>query len=99
MSSIKAFESLSGRVSSGCTLSGTLSCEGGLSGKVSIPSNYERYERYDGNYEAVPNAFNTQTLPTANKLLTQDVIVKKVPYYETSNIQQGITVYIAGEEN
>lgn len=96
MSGIKAFESLSGRISSGCTLSGTLSCEGGLSGKVSIPNNYKRY---DGNYEAVPNAFNTQTLPTANKLLTQDIVVKKVPYYETSNIQQGITVYIAGEES
>lgn len=96
MSSIKIFKSLSGRISSGCTLSGILSCEGGLSGKVSVHNNYERY---DGNYEVIPNAFNDKKLPTANKLLTQDVVVKKVPYYETSNIQQGITVYIAGEES
>ena len=96
MSSIKAFESLSGHISGGCTLSGTLSCNGSLSGKISIPTNFDRY---NGDYEVVPNAFNAQTLPTANKLLTQDVVVKKVPYYETSNIQQGITVYIAGEEN
>lgn len=95
MSSIKTFESLSGRISSECTLSGVLSCEGGLSGKISINNNYERY---DGNYEVVPNAFNTQILPTTNKLLTQDIVVKKIPYYETSNIQQGITVYIAEEE-
>ena len=96
MSSIKAFEALSGRISGGCTLSGSLSCSGGLSGKVSLPTNFERY---NGDYEVTPDAFNAQTLPTANKLLTQDVVVKKVPYYETSNIQQGITVYIAEEEN
>lgn len=88
MSSIKAFESLSGYISGGCTLHGTLSC--GSSPEI---------ERYNGDYEVIPNAFNAQTLPTANKLLTQDVVVKKVPYYETSNIQKGITVYIAGEEN
>lgn len=74
MSSIKAFESLSGRISGGCTLSGSLSCSGGLSGKVSLPTNFERY---NGDYEVTPDAFNAQTLPTANKLLTQDVVVKK----------------------
>lgn len=54
---------------------------------------------YSGDYEVVPNAFSAQVLPTANKSLMQDVVVQKVPYYETSNVQQGITVYIAGEEN
>ncbi|MFA6873509.1 MAG: hypothetical protein WCQ86_05970 [Bacteroidaceae bacterium] len=94
MNSIKAFESLSGHISGGCTLSGKLSCNGCLSGEISLPTNYPPYS---GDYEVVPNAFSAQVLPTANKSLMQDVVVQKIPYYETSNVQQGITVYIAEE--
>lgn len=96
MSYIKASKSLSGRISGGCTLSGSLSSDGGLSGKISVST---EYDSYDEDYEVIPNAFNTQILHTANKVLRQDVTVEKVPYYETSNVQNGITVYIAGEEN
>lgn len=94
MSSIKAFESLSGRISEVYTLSGELSCNGSLSGKLSVVANCIPYI---GEYEIIPNAFNAQILSTANKLLKKDVIVQKVPYYETSNVQDGITVYIAEE--
>lgn len=96
MSRIEAFGTLSGRISSECTLYGSLSCNGGLSGKISMGATYPPYS---GDYEVTPNAFNAQILPTANKSLTQDIVVKSVPYYETSNAQDGITVYIAGEEN
>ena len=54
---------------------------------------------YSGEYEVVPSAFNTQVLPTANKVLKKDVTVQKVPYFETSNVQNGVTVYIAEEVN
>lgn len=65
MSSIKAFECLTGHISGLCTLSGELSCKGGLSGKLSAVINYNVYS---GEYEVVPSAFNTQVLPTANKI-------------------------------
>lgn len=52
-----------------------------------------------GEYEVVPNAFNTQVLPTANKVLKKDIVVQKVPYFETSNNYDGVTVYIAEEVN
>lgn len=94
MSRIEAFGTLSGHISSECTLSGSLSCNGSLSGKISMGTTYPPYS---GDYEVTPNAFNAQVLPTANKLLMQDVIVQKIPYYETSNVQEGITVYIAEE--
>ena len=94
MSSIKAFECLTGHISGLCTLSGELSCKGGLSGKLSAVINYNVYS---GEYEVVPSAFNTQVLPTANKVLKKDVTVQKVPYFETSNVQNGVTVYIAEE--
>ena len=54
------------------------------------------YETYDGEYEVVPAAYSAQTLNTTNKLLTDDVTVTEVPYYETSN-EFGVTVYIADE--
>lgn len=94
MSSVKAFEYLKGTISGRNTLSGKLSGESNLSGKLSIATDFDAYT---GEYEVVPSAFHTQTLPTANKVLNEDIIVQKVPYYETSNIQNGVTVYIAEE--
>lgn len=52
MSSIKAFECLTGHISGLCTLSGELSCKGGLSGKLSAAIDYNTYS---GEYEVVPN--------------------------------------------
>lgn len=57
------------------------------------------FNAYSGEYEVVPNAFNTQVLPTANKVLKKDIVVQKVPYFETSNNYDGVTVYIAEEVN
>ncbi len=51
-------------------------------------------ETYSGSYEVTPSA-SQQTLDTDNKVLANDVVVKPIPYFETSNIS-GITVYIGG---
>ena len=51
---------------------------------------------YDGPYEAIPKV-EAQTLPTAKKLMSDDVTVHGVPFYEVSNDQGGNTVYIAKE--
>ena len=51
---------------------------------------------YDGAYEVTPKADSAVILPTKDRLLSKDVNVKKIPYYETSN-QTGVTVYIASE--
>lgn len=48
---------------------------------------------YTGVYEVTPIAFAEQELLTANKVLTQNVIVHEIPYYETTN-QFGKTVII-----
>ena len=54
---------------------------------------------YEGPYTVTPLAHYEQTLETANKTLVDDVRVLKVPYYETSNLYDGITVYIAEDIN
>ena len=81
-------------LSAKATLSGKLSCNGGLTGTLSVGHGYD-YETYDGEYEVVPRAFNSQTLKTANKLLMKDITVTEVPFFETSNEQDGKTIYIA----
>lgn len=55
------------------------------------------YDTYTGTYSVVPQANQEVVLSTANKLLTRNVTVQEVPYYETSNEQGGYTAYIAQE--
>lgn len=52
---------------------------------------------YEGPYEITPKAWLDQTLETEGLLMTDDVTVFKVPYYETSNLFDGKTAYIAEE--
>lgn len=47
---------------------------------------------YCGDYEVTPKT-SAQTMPTKDKLMLDDVKVKAIPYYETSNAF-GTTVYI-----
>lgn len=86
MSEVKVLNTLTGSISAECSLTGT----------ISVPENGTgNYESYTGDYEVVPQAFEETVLPTANKMLSKDVVVAKVPYIETSNTSNGITVYIA----
>lgn len=52
---------------------------------------------YDGNYEVTPLAFERTILNTKDKKMENNVVVKEIPYYETSNPSGGNTVYIAGQ--
>lgn len=52
-------------------------------------------EKYDGNYEVVPK-IQEQKLPTKNKLLTEDMVVKSIPVIKVSNASGGNTVIIGG---
>ncbi len=48
---------------------------------------------YEGEYEVTPK-FEAQTLHTADRLLTKDVIIEEIPYAEVSNNSGGTTVTI-----
>ena len=48
---------------------------------------------YEGEYNVTPS-FETQTLPTAKKILDKDVTIEEIPYTEVSNNSGGITVTI-----
>ena len=51
---------------------------------------------YTGAYTVTPKDI-AQQLKTKNKLLNKDVMVKKIPFFETSNDEGGNTVYIGKE--
>lgn len=48
---------------------------------------------YGGEYVVIPKV-EDQTLETENKVLKENVLVTAIPYFEVSNIADGITVYI-----
>lgn len=50
---------------------------------------------YDGAYTVVPN-WDTQTLQTKNRSLTENIKVTPIPFESVSNLSGGRTVYIGG---
>ena len=56
-----------------------------------------KYEYYDGATTVTPKADSQTVLETADKVVLDDITVLKIPYWETSNISGGYTVFIAGE--
>lgn len=87
---------LIGNLKSSEQLSGFLSAQHGISGTLTIPSAVG-VEVYGGPYEVTPKAWDAQVLETEGKLMADDVTVFRVPYYETSNLFDGKTAYIAEE--
>lgn len=52
---------------------------------------------YEGPYEVTPKAHEETILATKHKAMTDDVTVLEIPYWETSNLFDGKTAYIANE--
>lgn len=73
-------------------LSDTLDGESGVFYAVSA----QEHETYEGAYVVIPMVDTEQTLLTADKIMSDDVTVRAIPYYETSN-PYGKTIYI-GED-
>lgn len=85
------------RISGVNSLNASLSAVGSVPGTVSPKINREKY--YTGTYTVTPKADKTQVLPTADKTLTDDITVNKVPFYDAHNDANGMTAYIAMEVN
>lgn len=53
-------------------------------------------EHYKGNYEVTPKTIQ-QVMQTRNLIMDNDVIIYKIPYFETGNNSGGNIVYIGSE--
>lgn len=84
------FGVLCGTVSQESGLTGAINSKWNVSGTVYIDGGREKYT---GSYEVTPRA-NEQTLATANKIMSNDVTVKEIPYAEVANPAGGTTVII-----
>ena len=56
-------------------------------------------QQYKGLYKIKPLADYDVVLNTKNKILDKNITVLKIPYYETSNTFDGLTVVIGGDYN
>lgn len=70
--------------------------EVGIKQDVILVPVYKDAPLYEGDYEVTPKVIE-QRLPTAKKLLTEDIKIKEIPYFETSNTSGGHTVFIGNE--
>lgn len=93
MSKFSPSKSLIGRMNPVGNLSGRIGRPNDMSGNINIDPSPE-IESYDGDYIVIPKAFTEQVLETKEKKMEDNVTVKEIPYYETSNIEGGSTVYI-----
>lgn len=84
---------LTGTIRSEISITGKLKTEDVMFGKIQLSGNLSIY---NGDYTVTPSV-EEQTLKTANKKMLEDVTVKKIPFYETSNLSGGNTVYIGSE--
>lgn len=83
---ISGVEGLEGNLNGTAILEGTL---GYAVGTV--------YDIYDGPIIVTPKADGETVLETANMLVMNDITVLEIPYYETTNLSGGYTVYIGGD--
>ena len=84
---------LTGTIRSEISITGKLKTEDVVFVKIQLSGNLSIY---NGDYTVTPSV-EEQTLKTANKKMLEDVTVKKIPFYETSNLSGGNTVYIGSE--
>lgn len=84
---------LDGNLCSENQISGDLKSKDSISGAVHISGNLSAY---NGDYVVTPSV-NEQFLKTANKKMLDDVMIKEIPFFETSNDSGGNTVYIGKE--
>lgn len=78
-------------------LKGKIRSEISISATVRYPIDV-RVPTYDGDYQVVPKS-TEQVLSTKDKKMTDDVTVKAIPYFETSNEEDGVTIFIGSEVN
>ena len=86
-----------GELSLNISLEGELTTNNVYEGELGTFYSVADVPAYTGEYIVIPKADTQQILETQNKLMLDDVTVTEVPYFETSNVAGGLTVYIANE--
>ena len=83
-----------GEITSLGNISSQISSTLSVQGEISAAPARSSYPYYDGVYELTPLPQLDIVLNTSNKILTKNMIVKEIPYFETTNESGGYTVII-----
>ena len=92
---IKAKQYITGKLSSENVIEVSLRTKCSVTGVVAVNVNGGT-ERYTGEYEVTP-LVTSQVLETKQKLMTDDLKIKEIPFFNVSNTSGGTTVYIGGD--
>lgn len=65
-------------------------------GEITRVKEYVGGEVYEGAYEVTPTV-DGMTLPTKERVLTDDIQILEIPFFKVANTSGGSTVYIAKE--
>ena len=84
---------LRGTLRARASLRATVAATGQLVGTLALPR--VGYPDYTGAYIVTPE-IDEQTLPTADKHTTRDILVEGIPYAEVANPAGGTTCIIGG---
>lgn len=80
------------------SIAGKLESARDIYGRVDCgTSRVDPLPEYSGTYEVVSKAHTDSYLETKDKKLTDNIHVKEIPYFETTNLSDGLTVYIGSE--
>ena len=87
---------MDGIITSEIEISGTVSSKGKISGFVTASSGGGS-PPYTGEYDVTPQVQSDIVLYTRNKQMTENVLVRKIPQHEVSNVSGGKTLIIGGD--
>ena len=86
---------ITGTLTNLLSLSGSLAKEYEITGNITLPVLQYTEDDYTGDYFIVPLAQQQTLLQTKGKRLHDNVVVDKIPFYQTSNLSGGYTAIIS----
>lgn len=87
---------MDGLISNKAQISGTVSAKARISGFINTSSGGEA-PTYNGAYEVDAKVRDDTILYTRNKLMTENVLVRKISQHEVANTSGGQTLIIGGD--
>ena len=102
IATIKPVASISGKIQNQASISGSVNGISKISGEVNPQKQVDasvslfgdkESVRYSGDHEFTADTDEDYSVDTKFKMMSSNIVIKKVPYFETSN-PSGTTIYI-----
>lgn len=95
MATLSSNDILRGRIIEATQIKGRLNNTSSLKGRMVITPDCG-HEYFDGEYNVTPT-IDAQVIPTREKVMSDDITVHSIPFFEVANNKGGNTVIIGGD--